>query len=127
MALTMNQVPAALGASGGPGGLGQAAAVISAITGPLATSGADIFRTYSEQRQSAEELEQRQREFEAVSRLQAQQAAARQRAATIAEIAAIQRARVSGAYQTTYMPYVVGALALGGLALVAVGLLRKGS
>ncbi len=125
MALAMNQVPAALGWS--TSGMGQAAAIVGSILGPVATGGADAYRTYADSEQGKKELKQRRREFEAIQRLQEQQAVAAGRQATIAEISAIQRARIAGAYQSSYFPLAIGALALGGLALVAVGLLRKKS
>lgn len=119
MALQMTQLGALF-----PGSrLGQAD-IVAAVLGPLAVGGADVYRTYTEGEQSKEELEQRQREFEQLSQLYREQQKMQQKQHALATAAALRQEQVRSSYQAGYMPYLVGAIAIGGLALVAIAVVR---
>ena len=114
MALSMKQVYAL-------GGLGYAAE-IAAVLGPVAPAGSDIFRTHAESKQGRKELKQRQREFQAMIPVYERQA----KQSALETIADVRRAQVTSGYQAAYAPYLLGAVAIGGLALVAVAAAKGG-
>ena len=95
MALSMKQAYALQGM----GSLGYVQA-IAAIVGPLAQGGADIYKTSSDSKQNRKELKQRQREFQAMLPILEGQ-------------------------QAVYAPYLLGAVAIGGLALVAIAVTKE--
>lgn len=99
-------------------GLGQAE-VVAAILGPLVTGGADVYRTHEEGKYAEAELEQRQKEFEAKSKLQQEQLKAQQRAAIMARHAAIQQSAIRTAWLQRNMPLIIGGGLLLMLGLVA--------
>lgn len=98
------------------------AAAIAAIVGPLATAGSDAYRTHADSAQSRKELKQRRREFEAMIPLYKQ----RQQQSALDTIADVRRAQISGGYQAAYAPYLLGAVAVGGLTLAAIALSKGG-
>ena len=103
--------------------MGQAE-LIAAALGPLATGGADVYRTYAEGKQGKSELKQRQREFDSLSKLYEKQQTATERQQAIAAATAVRQAQISGQVQSGYAPYILGAVAIGGLALVAIAMAR---
>lgn len=105
-------------------GLGQAE-IIAAIAGPLVTGGADVYRTYSEQKQTKAELRQREKEFKGLLPVIKQQSESQERQAALAAIAAIRQTQAEARAQAEGTPYLFGAVALGGLALVAIAALSK--
>ena len=125
MALSMHQVPAALGMRHpGMGSLGYAQ-IVSAIVGPLATSGADIFRTSQESKISKRELKQRRREFEAQERLARETLEAQERSQIVSQHAALQRSAASQAWWARNTPLVAGVVALTVLAIAVASLGKK--
>ncbi len=121
MALQMAQLPSLFPEAG----LGQAN-IVAAIVGPLAVGGADAYRTYAESSQGKKELKQRQREFTALSRLYERQQIAAERQQALYAVTSLRRAQISSASQAGYAPYLLGAVAIGGLALVAIAMARRG-
>jgi hypothetical protein len=117
MAISMTQVRAL----DGMGALGYAQA-IAAIVGPIVGGGADAYRTYSDSKQNRKELKQRQREFQALIPVYERQ----QKQASLDTIAQVRQQQIVSGYQATYAPYLVQAVALGALALVAISLAKGG-
>ncbi len=115
MAIALNQL----------GALGQAD-VIAAILGPVATGGADIYRTYSDSKQNKDELKQREREFQSLSKLYDRQQVAQKQQAAIAAATSLRQSQIRATASSGYAPYVFGAFAIGGLALVAIAMARGG-
>jgi len=108
-------------------GLGQgAAAVIASAIGPLVKGGADIYATHEGAKISREELKQREREFARLQELAQQQLKAQQEQYLIGEHAKLQKATVSGYWFSRNMPYIVGAVGLVAMAVIAASLLRGG-
>ena len=94
-------------------GLGYAD-IVAAVVQPLAQGGADIYRTYSESEQSQDELKQRRRELAAMQVLYSDQLRYQERQQALGAALAMRKAQISGAYQTSYAPYLLGAAAVGG-------------
>lgn len=115
MALQMSQL----------GSLGYAD-VVAAIVGPLATGGADVYRTYEEGRLGRKELKQRKREFKQLSQLYEKQQEAAERQQALAAAAKIRQEQIRSAQQARVAPYLLGAAAIGGLALIGVAIARGG-
>lgn len=99
--------------------------IVSAILGPLAQGGADVYRTYSEGKQNKDELKQRKVEFAQMTDLQRAHLKAAERQQVLAQIAAVRQQQVEETYRASYMPYVAGALAIGGVGLLALVMLRR--
>lgn len=93
--------------------------VIAAIVGPLATGGADAYRTYEEGRYSKKELKQRKVEFAQMSQLEKERFEAEQRAQLVAQHAETQRKALQGAWWERNLPLIVGGGVLVALALAA--------
>lgn len=118
MAMSMQQVYALQGL----GNLGQAAGVVTGIVAPLAQAGADIFRTHADSKLSRKELKQREREFQRLIPIYQEQ----MKLSKLGEVAAVRRAQIAQRSQRAFAPYLLGAVAIGGLALVAIGVSRGG-
>jgi hypothetical protein len=115
MAMSMEQVYAL-------GGMGNYAAAIAAITGPLAAAGSDIYRTSSDSKQNRKELKQREREFQALIPVYERQ----QKQQALTTVAAVRQQQIVSGYQAVYAPYMLGAVAVGGLALIAIAVAKGG-
>jgi len=120
MALQMTQLNDLLN----PGG--HSAALVAAVVGPLATGGADVYKTYADSKQGRSELKQRQREFEATSKLYESQQGSVERQQALATIAAIRGEQSASQNLARYAPYLFGAVVIGGLVLVAITVAKKG-
>jgi hypothetical protein len=105
-------------------GLGQAE-IIAAIVGPLATGGADAYRTYAEADFSKKELKQRQKEFASMSDLERARFEAANQARIIAQHAAVQQKAIQGAWWERNLPLIVGGTVLAVLAVAAATSGRK--
>ncbi len=116
--LLMSQVPHL-------GGLGSAA-IVASLVAPLATAGADAYRTYADSSLSKSELKQRRREFEQqaeFARIQQQSADRQHAAGTVLALRQQQYALRQGGQ---IAPYVLGAIAFVSLAFVGISLARGG-
>jgi hypothetical protein len=105
------------------GGLGQAE-IVAAILGPVVSGGADIYRTHEESKLSKEELEQRQKEFEAMSKLQQRQLEAAQRAQLLQQHQAMQQQVLRQAWWQRNLPLIAGGTVVVAL-LIAAGIRRR--
>lgn len=105
---------------------GHSAALVAAVVGPLATGGADVYKTYADSKQGRSELKQRQREFEATSKLYESQQGSVERQQALATIAAIRGEQSASQNLARYAPYLFGAVVIGGLVLVAITVAKKG-
>jgi hypothetical protein len=114
MALLMNQLH----------GLGQAE-ILAAIIGPLATGGADAYRTYEEGRYSKKELKQRKVEFAQMSQLERERFEAADRARLVAQHTALQQKALRGAWWERNLPLIVGGSVLAVLAVAAASAGRR--
>lgn len=103
-------------------GLGYAQ-VIGSILGPLVAGGTDIYRTYTESKQSKEELKARERELQAMLPVLRDQ----QKQAALQAAVALRQTQAQAASQASYAPYLLGAVAAVALALVAIAAARGGS
>jgi len=99
-------------------GLGQAE-IIAAIIGPLATGGADAYRTYEEGKYSKKELKQRAIEFERMSQFQKERAAAADQARLVSAHMAAQRGALQRAWWERNLPLIVGGTVIAILAVAA--------
>lgn len=107
-----------------PQGMGQIAEVVTGIIGPVAGAGASIYATHEGSKISEKELKQREKEFAAMQELQREQLAAQERAQALAQQASLQQAQIKAYTGTSWMPYVLGGVAVLGLA-VAVGMIAR--
>ena len=122
--LTMDQVPSLRGLRGLGGG---AAGIIGAIVGPLAQAGSSIYGDYTDSQQSRQELKQREREFQAMTPILERRQKAEASQAALDTIAAVRQTQIRSGYQALYAPYLLGAVVIGGMALLAVAASRKGA
>ena len=120
MALSMVQANAIYGAPRSSSGIGNYAAAIAAIVGPLVQGGADVTQTIFEGRQNKAELKQRGREFEAMAPILREQARSAERQNALANIAALRQQQIRSSAASAYAPYVLGAFVAGGIALVLI-------
>jgi hypothetical protein len=116
-------------------GLGQAD-FIAALIGPLVSGGASVYQTYSESESSADELEQRQREFASLSKAEQEKTKAATQAALVAQQLAIKRqaaeydltlrrSEMRGAWWQENLPWVIGGGVLVALAVTAVATRKR--
>lgn len=107
----------------GPG-LGNAAAIVGSILGPLVEGGAAAYGVYAQSKQGKDELKQRKREFEVQQQLQREALEAQQKQFVLAQQAAIRQAELAQAYAASNWPTILGIVAIGAGALVLLGVVR---
>jgi len=122
--LTMDQVPRLRGLRGF-GAMDPVSAVAEAV-GVSAQAGASIYGDWVDSKQSRKELQARQQEFADLLPVMKRQQEAQSAQAKLDTIAAVRQTQIAGAYQALYSPYLLGAVAIGGLALLAVAVSKKG-
>lgn len=105
-------------------GLGQAE-IVAAIVGPLATGGADAYRTYAESKFSKDELKQRAIEFAQMTQFQKERAEAADQQRIVAQHMAMQKAELQRAWWERNLPLVVGGVVLVALAAAAASAGRR--
>lgn len=100
--------------------------IVAALVGPLVQGGASVYATHEEAKLGKKELKQREQEFAEIAKLQEAQLKAQERLTALSTQASLRKSLMQQTFLQQNLPWVVGGIAILGLAVVTAAALRGG-